>query len=883
MTHINTVLVDRRSGARLLPGIIAELESARLVGFDLETQDEARHEGLNVYNNATRHVFDHRRTTITGFSTYVEGSDTAYYYNLAHADVENRLPQAIGAELLAKISDKAIKVAHNAPFELVNVRQCWGVDISNLVCTLQMAVSHHGPDQYDIGTFFATPLPKAFHKIAAEVIEKWAGMEPGDRPTGVQQELLGKFIAKESKAEHSYNGFVKGISMGYSLKALTKSAFGYEQATFKDTLAAAGARHMGELTGEQTVAYGADDAYWAVRHYRRMFDDMLKNNPKALKAFFTQENPMVQVYADSWREGIRLDLDQVFERRNVERADMAELLRAFKARIRQALPFVAEPHHDLKRKEKWYYDPAKEGTAKVQGYISKRKQIEAWANSPDDADDFKQIFQVSNPIGNAWAEEKGIKVPGSGKLNIVYYHAMRTIMYDLIGAPMQYAEGSVASDKEARGRIREELDPDGLPAQIMRDLQSMADIEQRMKLYLTPYTQLMDPETSRVYPSLSSRLATRRLATSFPNPMQLAKSGDSAYIRSFYLGDDDDHVVISADWSAIELVLIGDMAGGQGGMKEVYGQLPYGDMHTGAAVDALSIKTLPGLTEEEFREFKFNRNPEGRVLRDFSGRDLSPKDYHKFMRGTPVGKGINFGYWYSGACSTVANNLGLSDEQHWELVDMYRSRFPEEERWRVSVQDEASMNGFIVLPDGHQRNRFECLPDWRRGMLAKFADLSASPGLVAYAETACKRLQARARNQVVNAMIQGTCATLAKRSILNLRKLCEAAGLEWGVDCRLMMPIHDELVWSVRRAAVMTFIPLLRQAMAEHPEIVKHFPLNCTVAMGRTFRPFDKSNPFMSQIELDEAQVIDGVIDKELEGTVLNDHKVEELLDRMFA
>jgi DNA polymerase I-like protein with 3'-5' exonuclease and polymerase domains len=869
---LKCVLVDNRNVKDVLPGILKELAAAKLYGLDCETQDEGRHEGLNVYNNAVRHVFDHRRTVMTGMSTYVEGSDTAYYYNLAHADVVNRLHPAIVAVVLNAVNPAAIGVAHNLPFELVMFKQCHGIDLQNFACTLQMAVSHHGPDQYDIGAFYRAELPKAFHKIAVEVIKagEW------------DQEQLGKFIAKESKAEHSYNGFVKSIAMGYSLKNLTRSAFGVEQATFKDTLN--GAKHMGELTGEQVAAYGADDAYWAVRHYRRMFDDMIKNNPKALKAFFGQENPMVYLYADAWREGIRLDLEQVFRRRDVERENMAKLLREFKARIRAALPFPAEPHPDLLRKElSWY----------PKGWQKKRKQIEDWANSPDSDDDFTQVFQVSNPIGNAWAEEQKKKVPSTGKLNIVYYHAMRTIMYDLLRAPMQYVEGSVASDKEARGRIREKLDGEvpGNTAdavalenakQIMRDLQTMADIEQRVKLYLTPYTQLMDPETSRVYPSLSSQLATRRLATSFPNPMQLARSGESAYIRSFYLGDADDHVVISADWSAIELVLIGDFAGGNGGFKAIYGQLPYGDMHSGSAVDCLSIKAMPGLTEAEFKEFKFGNNPNGRPLKDFSGRDLTPQDFHKWARGTAIGKGINFGYWYSGACSTVANNAGLTDTEHWELVDKYRERFPDEERWRISIQDEASINGFITLPDGHQRNRFECTSAWRQTMMSKFSSLSADPALMSYAETAVKRIQARGRNQVVNAMIQGTCATLAKRSLLNLRKLCEAAGLEWLKDYRLMMPIHDELVFSVHKSVALRFIPLLREAMGQHDDIVKHFPLNCTVAMGRTFRPFDEANPAMSQIELDEAQIIPGIVDKDLKGSKLDDDKVAQLLEFMF-
>ncbi len=873
----NAVLIDARNVRDLLPAIKAELGRAEVYGFDIETEDEGRHQGLNVYNTEVRKVFDHRRTTITGFSTHVEGSENSYYFNMMQADIENRLPRGFAATLLAAVHPDAILVAHNAPFELVMTEQCWGQELNNVVCTLQMAVSHHGPDEYDLDKFYATPLSAQFLKLVPDILTTWSTFEQGDRPEGRQQELLGKFIAKESKAEHSYNGFWKSIAKGYNLKALTKSRFGVTQQTYKEVLAAAGAKHMGELTGPQVVAYGADDAFWAVKHYRWMFDDLMKTNPAALVAFFETENPMIHVYADAWREGIRLDMSQVFERRSVERHEMAVALRAFKAEVKALLPFPDEPHPKMVKHES-YYDT----DAKVQ---KKRKAIEAWVSMPDSDDDLEQCFQVSNPIGNAWTEELGLAVP-KGKLNLIHYMTMRSIIYDLARVPFQYADGKVQSDADARGVIREKLEktPGTEAAQaVMKRYQQMAEIEQRMKLYLTPYTLLMDPETARVYPSLSSQLATRRLATSFPNPMQLAKQGESAYIRSFYLGDTDDDVVVSADWSAIELVLIGDQSGDPGFAK-VYGQLPYGDMHSGAAVDALSVKTLPGLTEEEFREFKFGRNPENRVLRNFSGVDLSPSDYYKFTRGTPVGKGVNFSYWYSGALMTVANNLGWNSEEHWAAVEKYRARFSVAEGYRVGLQDEAAMNGFITLPDGHKRVKFEATKTWGVGMKQKFADITAAPALLNYADVAIRRLQSRAKNQVVNAMIQGTCATLAKRSILRLLDLCEAAGMPMGIGGpRLMMPIHDELVFSVPRHLVMAFIPLLRQAMTEHQDIVKHFPLNCTVAIGRTFRPFNKLNPKFSQIELDEAQMIEGVVPKDLEGSKLSDDKVQELLEWMYA
>lgn len=866
---IKTVLIDKRTSPDVIAKVKTELASCELYGLDCETQDENRHEGLNLYNNKNRHVFDHRRTIMTGFSIYVDNSDTAYYFNLAHKDEENRLDASIVHDILDAANSEAIVVAHNAPFEIVMFRQCHNRELDNIVCTLQMAVSHHGPDEYSIPVFKTAALPYAFQKLAGDIVREWSTFN--GKTNESQQELLGKFIAKESDSAHSYNGFVNSLSYGYSLKRLTKSIFGYEQAEYEAVLAAHGAKHMGDLTGEQVASYGAEDAYWAVRHYKHMLNDMMTTNPKALLAFLKTENPMVKVYADAWQEGIRLNLEEVFARRDIERQEMAKALRTYKKQIKDLLPFPDEPHEKLIERQPWY----------AKDWQNKRRMIETWANSPDEDDDFKQVIQVSNPVGNAWAAEKGVALPKNGRLNINYYMYMRIIMYDLLRVPVQYDMGSIASDKDARGKIRLKLDDKAKDA-VMASINEISEIEQRMKLYLTPYTQLMDPETSRVYPSLSSRLATRRLATSFPNPMQLAKLGESAYIRGFYLGDDDDDVVVSADWSSIELVLIGDQSGDPG-FAEVYGQIPYGDMHTGAAVDGLSVKTLPGLTEDEFKEMKFGRNPNNRKLVDFSGKELEPSQYFKWARGTPVGKGINFSYWYSGALSTVANQLGWTNEEHWEAVDKYRARFPVAEEWRVGTQDEATINGFVVLPDGQRRNRYEATREWAVEMERKFVDISANQALIDYGATAIKRLQGRARNQVVNSVIQGTCATMAKASLLNLIQLTAEAGLVWKRDWRLMMPIHDELVFSVKRRHVMQFLPILRQAMTTHPELVKTLPLHCTVAIGRTFRPFNKADPKLTQIELDEASTIDGVIGKEYEGKTLPDEKVAELLDWMFT
>lgn len=860
---INTVLMDLRTPPEVWGQLAADMaQASEVIGIDCETQDEGRHPGLNAYNTKVRHVFDHRRTVMTGFSVY-PGGNTAYYFNLAHADEENRLPVTIVPEVIGMKPSGVSWVSHNAPFELVMFEQCLGIVLRDVICSLQMAVSAHGPDNYPLKTFYEAPL-NGIRKIIPDILQTFGSYDKerqGRNLTPDQQFVLGQFIGKSSEATHSYNGFVDEIAWGYSLKRLTASLFGAKQTTFQEVLN--GREHMGELTGEEVAGYGAEDAYWAVRVYYALLQRMLQENPNALVIFLERENPMIYVYAETWRDGLRINTAEVFRQRGEERANYAKVLRDLKAQIRQLLPFKDEPNPELiKWQGKWY----------PKHWKTKRDQLSQWALSPDCDDDFAECYAISNPIGNAWATEQGLETP-KGRLNITHYYAMRVLLHDLLGHKLVRVSGEITTDSDARARMLLTFEDDPVRAEVLRLITKLSQTEQVMKLYLTPYTQLLDPETGCLYSVISSMLASRRMAGRTPNSMQLAKRGESTYVRGFYLADSDDDIIVSADWSSVELVEIGEFSGDPE-FARCFGQVPYEDLHSGATVDCLKVDPrYSWLTEEEFlAELKRGRNPMGRDLRDFSGKELAPAKWVKFMR-TEIGKGANFNYWYSGALSTIAEKLGWAPETHWSAVDRYRERFWTAECWRVNLIDLASKQGFIQLPDGHRRDRFECTDAWYTAMRRKFADICADPSVIAFADLALPKLQRRAQNQIVNSYIQGMCARLAKDSILNLRELADRGGY------RFMMPIHDELVFSVKRDYAMEFIPLLRQAMCSHPKYIRNLPLTVNVAVGRTFKPYDSANPRFSQIELDEAPVIEGVIPEEFDGKVLPPEIVEKVLE----
>lgn len=868
-TPPNTILVDKRNFAQLKSIIIEAISKAPLGGFDLETHDAYRHEGLNramkVSDDGhkggnTKLLFDTQRTVVTGFSLYADGDTTAYYFNLAHADVENRLHFWKDGvhEVLDAMNRNGYWVAHKAPYELTFMETGWGPDLSyrinyplgdRVICTMQQAVSSFNDDTYPIDEFQQPGLGN-IERLFGAVKKEFAGYQRGSELSKDQEELIYKVTAKDSTAEHSYNGYVNTIKYSYGLKRLAKKFLNYEQTTFEQVMD--GAAHMGLKTGDEIAAYGADDAWVCVFLYHELLKFMMENNPRVVSTFFTQENPMIHVYSEVWRQGVKINLTKVKERKEEERVKVAKTLAKMKAAIKSLLPFPPDVHEKLVK-----YDEKAYGKQDAQGNYTTAKRyrdsVAKWALSTSYDDPFQEVYRTKTSLSKQWAAEKGL--PESSGLSLTYFQVVRCIVLDLCRLSFQLSDGKIQSDADALDVMRkrhikkgeeatggtwvekkgdqiagfkfkngEEFTEVSAPEdkiwaaklEVLDQYKALKATDQSIKLYLAPYENLTDPETGKVHPILSSNLNSRRMALESPNLSQLAKFSEMGYVRSFFEADEPDHVIVSADWSAVELVLIGD----ESGDKEfawAYGQVPHQDIHS---------KTASGLLDLSLEEFG--------ALED------------KKKKRTELGKPANFGYWYSGGLGTVAKELGWTSEQMWEFVEKYRNTYPQAEQWRLGVIATAQEHGSVQLRDHHMRYRLESTPYWQQLMQQKFH--AHGPAVGVFGDLCIRKIQRRSGNQAVNSLIQGGCATLAKRSVLRMRQIMK----EKGYRARFMFPVHDELVYSVHKDDAIAFMNDLRLCMTEHPEIVRSLKLDVAMAVGKNYWAYDVEKNKFGQVELDE-------------------------------
>lgn len=834
------ILVDKRNINEVKVSLIEQLSQADLVGIDLETHGE---NAIIKYKN----YFDVHRHVITGLSLYF-GTD-CYYFNLNHKDVENRLPWETVRTILEAKKEDAYWLAHNAAFEITNLFLVYGFDLRpKIIDTLQMAVTLYAKDNYPLEKFQFLNF-NAIRPLLKDISTEFVNVEYNDRNlTTKQQELLGSFIGKQSNANHSYNGIIDTIAYGHNLKKAVKSFFDYDMETYDQVLAKADAKHMGELTGEQVVSYGCDDAYWCYRLFE-VFQKAM--TPKQFVTFMNQENPMVSVFSDVKIFGIRANLESVAERTTHELENARNQIKSLKVALKKLLPFPNEPQEQLLRESKWY----------PKGWQKYRKQVEIFVDLPNDG---TELTQINGGISNNITEAK------TGVINLSHYMPMQIIFYDLMGLKPIKKDGKITADKEVRGKLLKKCKTEE-QKEVLHILNEIARLDQVFKLYLTPYVKLCDPQSKRFYPDITCQLATRRMAMANPNGQQLAKRGDSTYVRSFFLPDEDDHVMLSADFSGIELVTIAQFSKDPY-FLECFGKGKKADLHS------ITTASLLDFTDEEFASI--NKLPEGtKTFKDLplvttDGELLSPAKFKSYLRNN-LGKTANFEYWFSGALSGTSDKLGWSENEMWSRVEKYRSTFEVAEEWRLNMIRFAEMNGYVELPDGQKRIRHEVTPIWTNQFLDKFKRFG-DVGVMNYARMAGKRIQSRARNQCVNGLVQGTAAALLKRAI---KRLIEGTKKLEGV--RFIMPIHDEVIFSCPRSKVMEFIPLLRNLMNnDDGDFYKDVDLNTTVSMGRHLEPFKGKSK--GQIELDELPYLDFLGEERIDGVATED-EVEKIVEYLFS
>ena len=151
-------------------------------------------------------------------------------------------------------------------------------------------------------------------------------------------------------------------------------------------------------------------------------------------------------------------------------------------------------------------------------------------------------------------------------------------------------------------------------------------------------------------------------------------------------------------------------------------------------------------------------------------------------------KAINFGIIYGISAFGLANQLGIEREQASAYIRKYFERFPGIRDYMDETKAFAKQNGYVLTLFGRKCH---------------------------YPEIAHSNASIRAFNEraAINARLQGTAADIIRRAMVRMEPALEKAKL----SARMLLQVHDELVFEVPDAEVEGTLPVVEKVMAQAP------------------------------------------------------------------
>jgi DNA polymerase I len=164
-------------------------------------------------------------------------------------------------------------------------------------------------------------------------------------------------------------------------------------------------------------------------------------------------------------------------------------------------------------------------------------------------------------------------------------------------------------------------------------------------------------------------------------------------------------------------------------------------------------------------------------------------------------KMINFGLIYGMSAFGLAARLGIERSEAQRYVELYFQRYPGVRRYMEETRQQARERGYVETVYG------------RRLYLN---DITARNSA----------LRQGAERAAINAPMQGTAADIIKRAMIEVDRWLSASR----IDARLIMQVHDELVFEARRDAVDELTERVRELMSSAAQL--RTPLKVDVGVG---------------------------------------------------
>jgi DNA polymerase-1 len=242
---------------------------------------------------------------------------------------------------------------------------------------------------------------------------------------------------------------------------------------------------------------------------------------------------------------------------------------------------------------------------------------------------------------------------------------------------------------------------------ICDDILTFRELTKLKSTYVDALPQLIHPKTGRVHTSYAQAVAvTGRLSSNNPNLQNIPIRTDKGReIRKAFIPRDENHVLVSADYSQIELRIVAGISGDVN-MCEAFKTGK--DIHTATAAKIFHVE-------------------EGDVTKEMRYK----------------AKSVNFGIIYGQGAFGLAENLGIPRAEAKEIIDNYKMQFPNIQKYMDDTINFAKEHGYVQTLMGRKR--------WLR-------DINSANFTV----------RGFAERNAINSPIQGTAADMIKLAMIKI-------------------------------------------------------------------------------------------------------------------
>ncbi len=249
------------------------------------------------------------------------------------------------------------------------------------------------------------------------------------------------------------------------------------------------------------------------------------------------------------------------------------------------------------------------------------------------------------------------------KFNIASPKQLGEVLFDKLQLDPQAKKtktGQYQTGEDVLSRLANKSD-------IVADILDFRQLQKLKSTYVDALPQMINRKTSRIHTSYNQAVAsTGRLSSNNPNLQNIPiRTERGREVRKAFIPRDENHVLLSADYSQIELRLIAEISKDENMMDAFSRGL---DIHTATAARVYGI-SLEDVTSTQRRN----------------------------------AKAVNFGIIYGQSAFGLSQNLSIPRKEAAEIIENYFNTYPNIKKYMNDTMNFARENGYVETIMGRRR------------------------------------------------------------------------------------------------------------------------------------------------------------------------------------